>query len=407
MKTHRLLGLVFLASISSAPTVRGQIATTTAPTLSPTTLAYKYPAPASLTAVQSATATVQLSWTAVSGAAFYKVTGPGSTAAGVSVTGTTVTATAVPGPGMLTWKVAAASTTTMGTVVGAPAVQTIWVKGTTSNLDAPILPTPSFQLKNFNVDEGAKNDYQGRLGFTSLALNQNPQACPYTPMFLYDGLQSPVPAAGYYLSSTGQVEPDSDPAYEKYTILNGGIYFRAPTFPGLRYVRAPVYNTWVFIVNCRNEYSNAVKFRVYPTDFQLQYTDALACRNGQWVFQYGTIAGKQVTATSRGSRLTLHGTGFAGLAPTDQKVVFHIAGLDNSGSSISRDVEAAPAFVTTGSTVLNERSIDVLSPDPATVGLFTVLQAAVSVLKGGQTTVSLPVSYYPTVFTPIPGMSAC
>ena len=89
-------------------------------------------------------------------------------------------------------------------------------------------------------------------------------------MFYYEADQTPVPAAGYsVIASTGQVEPESDPAYQKYVMNGGSISFRAPVFMGLTYVKPPTYNTWVFIVDCHNAYSNAVQFRVYPADLQL------------------------------------------------------------------------------------------------------------------------------------------
>jgi hypothetical protein len=252
---------------------------------------------------------------------------------------------------MLTWKVAAATTMSIGTVAGAPATQTIWVKGTLSGLTTPSLPAPSFQLKGINKTEGARNDASGVVATTSLALTQNPQSCPYTPMFYYDAGQPPVPAAGYYIiSSTGQVEPDSDPAYQKYTIMNGGnTYFRAPTFPGLKYVQIP--------------------------------------------------------ATRAGQQLNLWGTGFAGgYPPTDEKVYFHLQGTDANWSPVSREIEPLPAFA---GGPLDERQINVVSPDPASLGLAFVAQAAVYVTRAGRPSASLPISYYVTVTTPVPGASPC
>jgi len=411
---HRLFVLPTIGLIGAASGVRSQIKPTVTLSGSAPT-AYKYPAPASLTIAQTAPGSLQLSWSAVAGAAAYVVTGPGIASTGMAVNGTTAAISGMQGPGMLTFKVAATGTMGVSTVSGTPATQTVWMKATTPGLIAPSLPAPSFQLKGFNVAEGAKNDYSGRTGQTTLALsNGNPASCAYSPMVYYDAAQAPVPAAGFYIGTNGQVEPDTDPAYQKYTILYGGtIYFRAPVFPGLKYVQPPTNNTWIFIVDCHNAYSNAVPFHVYPTDLTLQSVAALTCHNHQWTYAYGTVNGQQVAAVTPGSRLMLSGTGFAGVSTVDQKVVFHLQGNDatNPSTSISRDVVAQPFFVTTGTTVLDERHIDVMAPDPASVGMMNgsygvYPQASVSVMKGTQTT-SLPISYQPTSWTPVLGMGAC
>jgi hypothetical protein len=349
-----------------------------------TPLMSKYPPPSSLSAAQTGAGTVQLSWPAVPGASYYKVTGAGIAAAGVRASTTNQSVTGVASPGIQTWKVAAYFVTPTGDAGSAPVTQSIWVKASTSGLAAPLLPAPSFQLKSFNDDEGAKNDQQGRTAYTSLALNQNPQACPYTPMFVYDGAQAPIPAAGFYLTASGQVEPDTDPAYNKYSILNNGIlYFRAPTFPGLKYVRPPAYNTWVYVVNCRGEYSNALHFRVYPTNLQLQF-----------VTPTRFIGGQQVN---------LFGAGFAGITPTDQKVLFHVTlGRTNAaGNALDqtvRDIEASPAFPQGGAQqLLNERQINVLAPNLDGLGYgpssgYILLDAQVYVTRGGIPTAKLPVT---------------
>ncbi len=410
----RLFVLTAIALTGGATTMRAQIKTTATLTAN-ASMAYKFPAPATLTAAQVGPGAVQLSWSAVSGAGFYVVSGPGVASTGMTVNGTTAAISGMQGPGMMTYKVAAAMKMGVGTAAGASATQTVWVKGTAPGFITPNLPAPSFQLKGFNVAEGAKNDQQGRTGQTTLALSGgNPSSCAYSPMVYYDAAQPPVPAAGFYLVANGQVEPDTDPAYQKYSILGGGtIYFRAPVFPGLKYVKAPTNNTWIFIVDCHNAYSNAVQFHVYPTDLSLQSVAALSCHQHQWTYAYGTVNGQQVPAVTPGARLTLSGTGFAGVSTVDQKVVFHLQGNDatNPSNNISRDVVAQPFFITAGTTTLDERSIEVTAPDPASVGMMDgsyglYPQASVSVMKGTQT-ISLPVGYQPTSWTPIPGMSAC
>jgi hypothetical protein len=406
---HRLFVLPTIALIGGANAMRAQIKPTV--TLSGSTpIAYKYPAPASFTATQVGPGAVQLAWSAVGGVSYYSVTGPGLPASGLTVSGTTAAVTGMQGPGMLTFRVAAVSAMTMGTMVGAAATQTVWVKGTMSGLVTPNLPAPSFQLKGINQTEGARNDANGVLATTSLALTQNPPSCPYTPMFYYDAAQPPVPAAGYYIiGATGQVEPDSDPAYSKYTIMNGGnTYFRAPTFPGLKYVPPPTNNAWVFIVDCHNAYSNAVQFHVYPTDFQLVSASTQVCQNHQLVNQYGRVGAvgtQQIPGTQTGQQLNLWGTGFAGgYAATDQKVYFHLQGTDANGSFVAREVEAQPAFA---GGPYNERQINVVSPDPKSFGLAYVDQATVYVTKSGKTSASLPISYYVTSTTPVPGNWTC
>jgi len=286
---------------------------------------------------------------------------------------------------MQTWRVSASFPGgAIGNPSGPPATQSLWVKGTSGGFVQPTLPAPSFQLTGFNVDEGARNDQQGRVATTSLPLNENPRDCPYTPMFFYDAAQAPVPAAGFYVDQAGQVQPDTDPAWAKYTILsNGHLYFRAPTFPALRYVTPPTYNSWVFVLNCRNEYSNAVRFRVYPTDLQLMS-----------VTPGGFIGGQQVN---------LFGTGFAGITPNDQKVFFHVRlGRNNATNTAldytTREIEAAPAFASQSSSpqVLDSRQINVLAPSLEGLGYgytsgYVLVESSVYVTRGLAHTVSLPV----------------
>src|SRR5215471_10076013 len=125
---NRLLALAAITLVGAATSLRAQVKPSV--TLSGATpVGYRYPAPSSVTAVQTGPGAVQLSWTAVPGVSYYAVTGPGLPAAGLSVSGTTAATTGVKGPGMVTFKVAAVSAMTMGTMVGAPATQAVWVKG--------------------------------------------------------------------------------------------------------------------------------------------------------------------------------------------------------------------------------------------------------------------------------------
>jgi hypothetical protein len=156
-----------------------------------------------------------------------------------------------------------------------------------------------------------------------------------------------------------------------------------------------------------------VAFRVYSPKLQLEDFVSLTCHNGQLAYTWGTVGGLQsgtagpgrIPATTGGQRLAVLGTGFAGVTPTDQTVVFHLSGIDASGTKISRDVVAQTASPTTTATKLDERQIVVFSPDPTTVGMIGGVTAMVSVTKGGQTTASLPVSYYPSIWSG--GIGSC
>ena len=397
----RLLALTSVGLIAAVTAMHAQVVKPTATLSGSTPVAYKFPPPATLSAVQSGPGAVRLSWSAVGGASSYVVTGPAVTAPGMTVTATAATISGVQGPGMVTFSVAAATTMGTGTVVGAPGTQTTWVKGTTPGLVKPNLSSPSFQIWLIAKNEGALNDAKGIVVKMSLALTQNPPSCPYTPMFYYDGAQPPISAAGNkIIDATGQVEPDSDPASEKYPIVIGGnIQFRAPIFPGLRYVQSPATNAWVFIVDCHNQYSNALAFRVYPPDFQLLSAHAMKCQDHHWVYSWalaGTGGSQTIPATQPGQQVDLAGTGFAGGSPPgDQKVYFHLQGTDANGKAIAGDAEASLPFTTT-LTRFDERQISVLSPDPGTLGLYNVEQATVYVTRSGKQSASLPISYYPT-----------
>jgi hypothetical protein len=250
---------------------------------------------------------------------------------------------------------------------------------------APNLPSPSFEAKSLNVPAGAHNDAQGKIVRTNLNLTGGEnQACPITVMFTF-GTGVSVPAAGWYPTTASTA-----PAHERYPFLYGGAYFRPPAvpdgaFPGGVPSPPQTKNSWVHLVNCRNEYSNALPFRIEPTKFQITK-----------VWPAAFIGGQQVVVSGSGLE-GLISCGSAWCAPT-QKVMFHFKlGKNNQSNTgldiVERDLEG-PLW--NGSS-LDERAVNLFAPSLEGQGYtkasWVLMEASVYVMKGTARSNSLPIRY--------------
>ena len=257
----------------------------------------------------------------------------------------------------------------------------------TTSPAAPSLPSPSFQITSFSRPNGAHTDAQGNTIRTSLTLSAaDVKACPLTPMFSFGPGQPTVPAAAFALGlpSTAQV-------YDKYTWIGSTLYFRPPAlpdgaFPGGLASPPQTTNSWVHVVNCRNEYSNALAFRVEPTTFQITK-----------VYPDGFIGGQQIV---------VHGTGLSGMVacdsitwckPTQQVMFYFKLGKTNAAGTgmdvVERELEAPQMSFPS----LDERYTNVYAPSLEGQGYtrdkWALLESKLYVVKNGVKSNVLPARY--------------
>jgi hypothetical protein len=258
----------------------------------------------------------------------------------------------------------------------------------TTSPAAPNLPSPTFQITSFNDASGAYNDVQGRTVRTNLSLTPvELQACPLTPMFSFGPSQPTIPASSWYLNISNDA-----PAHQKYSFLNGSLYFRPPPvpndgFPGGLPSPPMAKNAWVHVVNCRNEYSNALAFRIEPMELQL--IKALPD---------GFIGGQQVTISGTG----LDGMVSCGSTWCDpkQKVMFFFKLVKTNTAGTGQDVaeRELEAPLAHGASGLDERRATVYAPSLEGQGYtratWALVESKVYVIKGdGQRSNSIPVRY--------------
>jgi hypothetical protein len=261
----------------------------------------------------------------------------------------------------------------------------------TTSPPAPNLSAPSFEVKSFNVDNGAVTDAQGKTIRTNLALTPTElRACPLTPMFYFGPSAPAVPAASFY---TGL--PETATTDQKYSFIGGSLYFRPPpvpdqAFPGELPSTQGAKNSWVYVVNCRNEVSNALPFRVEPTKFQITRVSPAAFVGGQ--------------------QIVVGGTGLAGLVACDsitwctptQKVIFTFKLGKNNVSNTALDVVErefeAPAMTPPS---IDERYTNVYVPSIEgqgyTKNTWVLLESKVQVVKNGVRSNALPIRYCSSV----------
>jgi hypothetical protein len=252
---------------------------------------------------------------------------------------------------------------------------------------APSLPSPSFEATGLSGASGAQNDAQGKIVRTNLGpTGAELQACPLTPMFSFGPSGPTVPAAPFYLDT-----PNTAPAYQKYTFISGSLYFRPPAvpdaaFPGGLPSPQGAKNSWVYVANCRGEYSNAQAFRLEPTKYQITK-----------VWPDGFIGGQQLVVSGTGleGRKACSSTDWC--APT-QKVMLHfrVVRVNSAGTAeyMERDIEA-PLW--NGTSGLDERSVAVFAPSIEALGysrpVWQLVESTLYVLKAGVRSNDLPARY--------------
>lgn len=376
--------------------------------------------PTGFVASQGRQGIVSLTWQPVPGAAFYQLWGSGLPNTGIQVSAVPApgqvqisqNVTGLPAPGMHAWMVGAYFLPgPVSTAASAFTTTALWLVSSTAGPVPPNLVSPTLPITQVDRDYGAYNDSKGRqIGTTFIPSGPVPgtiQACPITPMFYYDGARPPVPAAPWD-TLAGNAGP-----LVKYPIVNGGVHFRAPIIPGLPVV-APTpapsgsgsapYNAWVYLTNCRGEYSKALPFRIYSTALAITAASPPA----------GVIAGQTMQVS---------GTGLAGVPDSaSQKVMFHFEFLTKTppssggGSNRKRFVDVPAPVVG----YPDERGLSVSVPStdllpvaasqvtvgnqvitiPAHVGFWPtawrLLAVDVYVLRNGQRTASVPIRYCTT-----------
>ena len=237
----------------------------------------------------------------------------------------------------------------------------------------PNLPSPVLRVVDFNIDEGARTDAEGRVIHLSASAPASSAQCPYRVLVHWDAVQPAVEAAPFYPTTPEDRRPS-----EKYPVIQDAIYFRVPviTNPGFKYVNAPSYNSYIYLRNCRDEYSNALPFRIHPTALQLHSI----------VQRQGVIAGQSVG---------IRGSGLAGASQTDQRVVFFFRfGRTKPGDGgveyVERTFDATPHSQ-------DERFVAAYAPSVQASGYtrdqYFLEQTKVYVVRGNTQSNALPLRY--------------
>ena len=229
----------------------------------------------------SGAAGLRLYWDVVPNASFYMVWGDGLPNTGQQVAGAGTalrTRMQLPGlyvsglaPGMGSWTVGSFySPGPVSTAAAQFTKVTHWVTGA-AGFGPPRMPTPTFQATELNSQDGALNDRQGVTMATNVPQEQVQGTCPTDVMVFLDGATEPIRAASWYLGET-------NPNFQ-FTNMNGKLYFRAPKVASITTgPTAP--NAYVYAVNCKGDYTNALPFKIWPTDLHIESIRTLASVTG-------------------------------------------------------------------------------------------------------------------------------
>ena len=342
------------------------------------------PQPTGVTSVSiyaSGAGQIYLSWAPVSNATSYKVWGEGLPLTGqdanmggqikaryqnpnLSISGLT-------GPGMGTWSIGAYLDPASGATPTSPATKVShWITGA-SGLQQPRMPSPTYSATSMNITEAAWNDREGPVMRTSMPqAEQVAGGCPQSVYFFVDGAAEPILAAGWYVNSTS-TQPEA-----MFTNLNGSMYFRVPKAANI--TAAPTgNNAYVFAVNCRGEYTNALPFKIWPGDLHIEKA-----------FPVSAVTGGSLKFLG-GDNGDITGWGMKNqFATNTQKVILETKFARSDGSQTSTQTQLE--VWTEG-----ERTVGIKAPVLTTLAPATsaLLDAKVYVVKDGVQSNSIPICY--------------
>jgi len=339
--------------------------------------------PANMTVSSSGAAGVRVSWEPVANASYYMLWGDGLPGPGQQISAAPPTGLRStrfvqnPGfyvsgltPGMGSW--------TVGTFYDPGPVSTVassfpkvshWVTGA-AGLVAPRMPAPTFSATQFNVPEGALNDRQGRTMATNIPQEQVQGTCPTDVMVFLDGATEPIRAASWYLDET-------NPNF-RFTNMNGTLYFRAPKVASI--TTAPTApNAYIYAVNCKGEYTNALPFKIWPTDLHVESIKTTASATGGSTKFFG------------GDKGSIFGWGMKGsFGPENQKVMLHaVFQQKNSTQTLVVDKEMDVWSNDERQTAFTTPVLNTL----ASQNTFMLIEATVSVVKDNVQSNSIPICF--------------
>ena len=322
---------------------------------------------------------VFLSWAPVANATSYMVWGDGLPMTGqqanpgglmksgkyqnpnLSVSGLT-------GPGMGTWSIGAYLDPASGATPTSPVTKVShWITGA-SGLQQPRMPSPTYQAMSFNVAEGAWNDAYDRTMNTNFPMDQT---CPQAMYVSLDGAAEPILAAGKDLGVV------TDQLQYMFPNLNGALLFRAPKVASI--TTAPAgNNAWIYAINCRGEYSNALPFKIWPGDLHVERANPdNAGTPAEATICISTCPGAPFYGGQMG---TMTGWGMKGKYTADaQHVMLEVTGKRVNGEQATFTTEAQ----TYGAGEGDERSVRFYAPKltSAQFGVSTLIDAKVYVVR--------------------------
>ena len=250
-------------------------------------------------------------------------------------------------------------------------------------LGNPSLPSPKFQIVGFSRSYSAQNDPM----VNTVRLASTPPAdwksCPYTPMIHWSQGQPAVPAAPHNVGQS-----TSDATYDKYVVVGDAVYFRNPVIPGQVLVQHPEVNARLYLVNCRNEYSNALDYTIEPPE--------------PTTFQITTVYPEKIAP---GAKVAISGFALAAWDTTSQKVYFHfkLAKTNAAGTGQDEAQREVPAGYANAS---DSYSAWVFAPALEGLGYdrqWVILEASLYVVKSGLRSNSIPIRYCSSSNGPLPG----
>jgi hypothetical protein len=321
-----------------------------------------------------------LSWAPVANATSYKVWGDGLPLTGQDANPGGLTKLGryqnpnlsiggLSGPGMGTWSIGAYLDPAVASSTPLTPVTKVshWITGA-SGLQEPRMPAPTYLATRFDIGEGAWNDAYDRAMYTNFPMDQT---CPQAMYVSLDGGAEPVLAAGKDLGVV------TDQLQYLFPNLNGALHFRAPKVASI--TAAPAgNNAWIYAINCRGEYSNALPFKIWPGDLHVERANP---------DNAGTPAAATICISTcpgapfyGGQMGTITGGGMKGTYTNiTQSVMLEVIGKRATGEQVTFTTEAQ----TYGAGEGDERSVRFYAPSLTSgqYGVATLIDAKVFVVR--------------------------
>jgi hypothetical protein len=176
-------------------------------------------------------------------------------------------------------------------------------------------------------------------------------------------------------------------------VIGKAVYFRNPVIPAQVLVKHPQVNARLYLVNCRNEYSNALDYTIEPPE--------------PTTLQLASYFPEKITP---GVKVLINGYALAKWDNSSQTVFFHFKLGKTNAAGTGLDVaerEVAAQYVGTS----DSYGANVFAPALEGLGYdrqWVILDASLYVVKDGLRSNSLPIKYCSSSNGPLPGTAvAC